>query len=154
MLLVALKTETHSEEALETIIHVWYSAKLQSSHFHQLQSSIRPLFQEVCAKIKNRPDGTLLGKTWTFGSKSLRITLSKEKWMLLLSFLEIPNGLSCCQADEIRKATTLADERKDYQDRNALLQKPPHRVCKQRFREDGILLPFAWPRRAFDTPNP
>ena len=154
MLLATLKIDKDPDEALETILHVWYSAKLQSSHLHQLQSSIRPLFQEVCTKIKNKPDGTILGKTWTFGSKSLRMTLSKEKWMLLPSYLEVPDGLSCSQADEIRKATTLAHERKDYQDRNTLLQKPPHRVCRQRFREDGILLPFARPRQAFDSPNP
>ena len=154
MLLAMLRIDTNPDEALETIIHVWYSAKVQSSHLHLLQSSIRPLFQAICAKVKNRPDGTLLGKTWTFGSKSLRVTLSKEKWMLLPSYLEVPNGLSCYQADKIRKAVTLAPERKDYQDRNTSLQKPPHRVCKQRFREDGILLPFARPRQEFDSPNP
>ncbi|RMZ87204.1 hypothetical protein DV736_g5572, partial [Chaetothyriales sp. CBS 134916] len=154
MLLAALKIDKDSDEDIETIIHVWYSAKLQSSHLNQLQSSIRPLFQEVCAKIQNKPNGTLLGKTWTFGSRSLRVTLSKEKWMLLPSFLKVPDGLSCSKADKIRRAITLAHERKDYQDRNIFLQKPPHRVCKLRFREDGILLLFAQPRQAFDTPNP
>jgi len=74
--------------------------------------------------------------------------------MLLPSFLDVPNGLSYSLADKIRNATTLAQERKDYQDRDALLQKPPHRVCKQRFREDRILLSFAQPRQAFNSPNP
>ncbi|KIW22047.1 hypothetical protein, variant [Cladophialophora immunda] len=153
MLLAALQIDKDPND-IETIIHVWYSAKLQSSRLRQLQSSILPLFQEVCVKIKSKPNGTLLGKTWTFGSRSLRVTLSKEKWMLLPSFLEVPNGLSCSLADKIRNLTTLAHERKDYRDRNTLLQKPPHRVCKQRFREDGILLSFAQPRQGFDSPNP
>jgi Domain of unknown function (DUF4470) len=154
MLLATLQPDKHPDEVLESIIHVWYSAKLQSSHLHHLQSSIGQLFQEVCAKIKHKPNGTLLGKTWIFGTKSLRVTLSKEKWMLLPSFLTVPDGLSCSLADEIRKATTLAPERKDYRDRNTLLQRPAHRVCKERFREDGILLSFARPRQAFDSPNP
>lgn len=154
MLLAALNIDKSPDEVLDTVIHVWYSAKLQTSHLCLLQSLVRPLFQEVCAKVENKPNGTLLGKTWTFGSKSLRVILSKEKWMLLPCFLEVPNGLSCSLADEIRKATTLAQGRKDYRDRDTLLQKPPHRVCKQRFREDGVLLSFAQPRQTFNSPNP
>jgi hypothetical protein len=154
MLLTALNIDKHPAEVLDTIIHVWYSAKLQTSHLFLLQSLVQPLFQEVCAKVEHKPNGTLLGKTWAFGSKSLRVILPKEKWMLLPSYLEVPNGLSCSLADKIRNATTLAQERKDYRDRDNLLQKPPHRVCKQRFREDGILAPFAQCRQAFDSPNP
>jgi hypothetical protein len=160
MLLAALQLDQiqdadNIEAGIETIIHLWYSAKLQSSQLRQLQSSILPLFQEVCVKIKDKPSGTILGNIWTFGSnKSLRVTLTKEKWMQLPCFLEIPTNLSCTRADDIRKATTLAPTRQDYRDRNLVLQKPVHRVCKHRFREDGILLPFAGSRQGFDCPNP
>ena len=154
MLLAMLAIDEVPARAIETVIHVWYSAKLQSSHLRLLQSHILPLFQDVCAKIKDKPDGTILGKTWTFGSKTLRATLSKEKWMLLPSFLELPEGLSCSQADQLRQAITLAPERHDYRDRNLLFQKPSHRVCKRRFREEGILLPFVHSREEFNVPNP
>ena len=128
MLLTLLKIDQDLDEALEAVIHLWYSVKLQSSHLHQLQLSIGPLFQEVCAKVKDKPDDALLAKTWTFGAKSLRVILSNDKWMLLPTFLEVLDGLSCNQADKIRKDITLAVERRDYRDRNIFMQKPPHRV--------------------------
>ena len=153
MLLLTLDAKD-TDQTLDTIIHIWYSAKIQLSHLYYLQSRIRPLLQEVCKEIANKPDGTLLGKTWTFGSQSLRLTLPREKWMLLPSYLEIPDGLSLSQANDIRKATTLAYERRDYRDRNTFLQRPPHRVCIQRFREERILLPFSLSRHEFNNPNP
>ena len=109
MLLTLLKIDQDLDEALEAVIHLWYSVKLQSSHLHQLQLSIGPLFQEVCAKVKDKPDDALLAKTWTFGAKSLRVILSNDKWMLLPTFLEVLDGLSCNQADKIRKDITLAE---------------------------------------------
>jgi len=58
-------------------------------------------------------------------------------------------------AKEIRKATTLAPERADYRDRWYFKETFPFtRVAKQRFQEDGLLLPFGHPRQGFDVPNP
>lgn len=154
MLLAIMKIDGNVYEVLETVIHLWYSAKLRSSELCYLQSTVKPLFEEVCVKIKDKPIDALLAKTWTFGLTSLRVTLSKKEWMLLPSYLEVPKDFSSTQADEIRRSITTAPQRKDYQDRHVLLQAPSHRVCKQRFREDGILLPFAYSRQAFDSPNP
>ncbi|KAK0323254.1 hypothetical protein LTR82_005614 [Friedmanniomyces endolithicus] len=44
--------------------------------------------------------------------------------------------------------------RRDNIDRGYLAQLPPHRVCKEKFRASGILLPFGESSEAFDVPNP
>lgn len=49
---------------------------------------------------------------------------------------------------------TLAPGRADYRDRWYFKDASPFmRVAKQRFREDGLLLPFGHPRIGFDIPN-
>lgn len=58
-------------------------------------------------------------------------------------------------AVQIRTAVTLAPERADYRDRWYYKEASPSmRIAKERFREDGLLLPFGHPRAAFDVPNP
>lgn len=54
----------------------------------------------------------------------------------------------------VRRATTLALERKNYVDRGLFNLPPAWRVGMMKFRKDGILLPFGVPRDDFDTPNP
>lgn len=92
MLLVLLPHYQGSDQVLETVIHLWYSAKIPSSYLHHIQSTILPLIQDVCAKVKDKAAGTILGKTWTFGDNYLRLVLSKEHWLLLPGYLEVPNG--------------------------------------------------------------
>lgn len=155
ILLVALVTED-MEQAVDCIIHVWYSALVRQTDIDLLNSSIRPLIEAICGKIAGKKPGTVLGKTWTFARGSFRLVLSIEQWHLLLSYFDVPNGLSSTQALQIRSAVTLADERRDYLDRARACKSGPllaHRICGQRFREDGILLPFGASREAFDTPN-
>lgn len=98
----------------------------------------------------------ILGKTWTFTSgNTLRLVLRKEDWLILQTYLDIPDGLTKEEASNIRAATTLALERADYRDRWYFKDQTPFiRLAKQRFREDGLLLPFGHPRLGFNIPNP
>jgi hypothetical protein len=153
-MLAAAQIDESDNDGVESLVHVWYSAKLQSTRLTQLQSLVRSLLQEVCAKIVLKTAGTLLGKAWKFGAKIAHTTLSKEHWILLPAFLEVPTSLSRAIADKLRIAIMLEPEWKDCRDRSWLAQRPAHRACKQRLHEDGMLLPFARPREAFDTPQP
>jgi hypothetical protein len=74
--------------------------------------------------------------------------------MRLLSYFEVPNGLSTSRAQEIRTAITMAPERQDYRDRRIAALPPAHRVCEIQFRKDGIFLPFGHPRDEWNEPNP
>lgn len=140
----------------EVLIHVWYSALFPSYVLSQLQDRVKPLIAEVCSKITHKPSSTTLGKTWKFSDgRTLRLVLKQKDWLRLADFLNVPEGLSVKDAAAIRRTVTLAPERLDYRDRWYFKEASPFmRIAKQRFQEDGILIPFGHSRRAFDTPNP
>ncbi|KAF5026431.1 hypothetical protein F66182_1496 [Fusarium sp. NRRL 66182] len=153
MLLVALTAEKQ-DEAIECIIHIWYSAFVRKPHLDMLNQRVRPLIEGVCNKTKDKPANSVLGKTWKFGQRSLRLVLEKSSWDRLLSFLEAPSELTTEKANEIRTAVTLAKSRVDYRDRSFLFLPCSHRVARYRFRQDGLLLPFGASRSEFQHPNP
>ena len=152
LLLVALRFSP--EVATPMMLHIWYSALVPAEMLRSLQHSVLPLIQKVCKKIQAKPAQSLLSKVWNFGTRSLRLVLTKEQWDRLPSYFEVPDGLSMAQAQAIRASTTLAPERKDYVDRALLTQPPTWRVCAMKFRKNGILLPFGSSCKELDTPNP
>lgn len=153
LLLIALVVD-NVDEAADSMIHVWYSTLIRKSDLDILQERVRPLIESVCDKIKSKAPGSRLGKTWTFGQRSLRLVLEKSSWDRLLLFMNIPEGLTAERANQIRTAVTLAESRKDYLDRHLLFQSPSGRIAKNRFRVDGLLLPFGARRDDFREPNP
>lgn len=74
--------------------------------------------------------------------------------MVVLLYLEIPLDFTPEQARKNRALVTLAPRRRDYHCGKYSLQQPAHRVCGERFRHDGILLPFGHSREPFQIPNP
>ncbi|OBT41478.1 hypothetical protein VE00_07576 [Pseudogymnoascus sp. WSF 3629] len=87
--------------------------------------------------------------------QTLRLVLKKKDWLRFQEFCDIPDGLTPENAAKIRRAVTLAPERADYRARWYYKDASPSmRIAKQRFREDGLLLPFGHPRGDFDVPNP
>lgn len=153
ILLVALVT-VDVDQAAECIIHIWYSALLRDSDVDIIEKQVRPMIEAVCHKTEGKPGSNLLAKTWTFEHRSLRLVLQKRAWDALLCFVDCRRGLKADEAHAIRKAVTLAEDRKDYRDRNLSFQRNFHRVALTRFREDGLLLPFGTPRADFKHPNP
>ncbi|KAM0234889.1 hypothetical protein ACHAPO_006253 [Fusarium lateritium] len=153
LLLVALTAEG-KDETIDCMIHVWYSAFIRKSDIDILNQRVRPLVEDVCDKIRSKSASTLLGKTWTFGRRSLRLVLTKPSWEGILSFMKVPDGLTTEKANTIRTDVTLAESRVDYRDRSFLFLPHAHRVARQQFREDGLLLPFGTCRSEFQLPNP
>jgi hypothetical protein len=140
----------------EALIHVWYSALIPSSILSHLQDRVKPMIADVCSRIANKPPNTILAKTWDLSAgRTLRLVLKKEDWLKLPDFLDIPHDMTLGDAAQIRRTVTLAPERADYRDRWYFKDASPFmRIAKQRFQEDGLLLPFGHPRLAFDVPNP
>lgn len=140
----------------EALIHVWYSALIPSSILSRLQDKVKPMITDVCSRIANKPPNTVLAKMWEFSAgRTLRLVLKEEDWLKLPEFLDIPEDMTSGDAAQIRTAVTLAPERTDYRDRWYFKDASPFmRIAKQRFREDGLLLPFGHPRIAFNIPNP
>ncbi|PQE06221.1 MYND finger family protein [Rutstroemia sp. NJR-2017a BBW] len=141
-------------EAADMMLHVWYSAFITESIMGNLQNRVLPLFEDVCSKIQSRPEDSLQSKTWSFGTQTLSLVLPKKSWDRLPSYLKVPEGLSKTKAQDLMMETTLAPSRRDYIERAFFTRPPAWRVCAQKFRKDGILLPFGQSRKEFTVPNP
>lgn len=153
LLLIAFLAETKAQ-AVDCMIHLWYSAMLSSDHIELLSGPVRKVVEDVCSSIAGNPANHHFAKTWQFGSSSLRLVLTKEQWLFLLASCTVRGSLDSHDAQRIRTNVTMAHDRRDYRDR-ALFRCPPiQRVCQTRFREDGMLLPFGKSRTAFTHPNP
>lgn len=153
MLILLLAVEDKAT-AVDCVLHVWYSAQIEKSHVELLDTTVRPLIEDMCQKIAKKPEDILLAKTWSWGTKSIRLVLSKRAWEATLSYISLPTGLSSQRAHDLRLAVTLAPQRKDHVDRYLFTQTPTQRVCVMKYRRDGILLPFGNSRKSYDVPNP
>jgi hypothetical protein len=154
--------ETHSTDETdvgsiaEALIHLWYSAFLTVELNSNFRLRVLPFFTEVCEKTKNEKMHATIEKTWKFTiGCTVRLVLRREQWIRLSQYFKIPESISQEAAHSIRTATVLAPERVDYRDRWHYKDlSPPVRVAKQRFREDGLLIPFGYSRGGFVIPNP
>lgn len=153
ILLIALVVDAF-DEAVDCMLHVWYSAFIRKSDLDILQQRIRPLISSTCETLKHKAPDKVLSKKWIYGQRSLRLVLNKSSWDRLLSFMDVPEGLTMERAQKLRKEVCLAESRRDYLERHLLVQTPSGRIAKTRFREDGLLLPFGSPREEFHEPNP
>lgn len=154
ILLLLFFTIDDPEVAAEHAVHVFYSALLKKSCYNMARQKIRRLIREVCDKIAGRPAGALVGKTWKFGQRDLRLVLSKESWFKLLSFFDVPRNLTKDKAQRVRSRIVSAPERVDFVDRHLANQPAAHRASIVKFRSDGLLLPFGSSRTDFEIPNP
>lgn len=77
LLLVALVVEDQ-DEAVDCLLHVWYSAFVRQSDLNLLSDRIRGLIQDVYVKIANETAETVLRKPG-IGSPSLCLELTREK---------------------------------------------------------------------------
>ena len=142
------------QPAAEMMIHIWYSALIPQALLASLREKVLPLLEDVRSKIHTKASNILFSKKWEFGSSTLQLVLKRDQWVMLPSYLDVPEGLSASKAQQVRKAATMAAERKDYLDRWLCAQLPELRVSKMNFRTHGILLPFGSSKKPFDTPNP
>lgn len=153
LLLISLTAE-ETKEAVDCMIHILYSAFIRENHLNILQGKLRVLVADVVQKIVNKPVKSLQAKTWSFGSRNLRLVFTKGIWCKLLERLDVPMNLTAQKAHQVRTAITLAPSRRDYRERRYMCLLPAHRLSQERYRTDGILLPFGASRAQFDTPNP
>ncbi|KAF7188355.1 Zinc finger MYND domain-containing protein 10 [Pseudocercospora fuligena] len=153
MLLIMLSAEDRGS-SIQTTIHLWYSAFLRQKYMDFLGSKIRPLVQDVVSNITSKASDVLCGKTWAWNKSTLRVELTKARWIQLLAFFDVPPGLSTAKAHQARKAVNLASSRIDYRERRLLCHRPAHRVVDMRYGEDGVFAPFGYSREEFTVPNP
>ncbi|KAJ5356800.1 hypothetical protein N7517_011409 [Penicillium concentricum] len=144
------------EDISEALIHLWYSSFITERVLGHLQKRVIPLISDACDEASTLQPGALMSKTWHFPPrKSLRVELRREEWLRVKEFCEVPETLTYEKARATRVSVTLAPQRTDYRERWHFKElSPPVRVARQQFREDGLLLPFGYPRIGFHIPNP
>jgi hypothetical protein len=140
--------------AVPMIIHLWYSTALPHTMVDDLQVKVLPLIQDVCTKIKNKSDGSILAKEFDFDGNKLRVTLTKKEWFSLADYFMVLRSVSLEKSREIRCGVTLAPERIDHRERAMLNWTRALRTVDVQFRQEGVLLPFGCFEAVFDTPNP
>ena len=140
----------------EALVHIWYSAFISGSLIASLKHRVGSLLHDSRTHTTETAHAGMIRKIWTFPrSKVLAITLPKDKWPLVIEYLEVPDGLTEQSAKEIRASVVMSQERADYRDRWFFKDATPSmRLAKQKFRSDGLLLPFGHPRIDFNVPNP
>ncbi|PYI28678.1 hypothetical protein BP00DRAFT_480748 [Aspergillus indologenus CBS 114.80] len=153
LLLIALVVDDPNE-AIDCIIHLWYSALVRESDIRVLSDRIRPLIQDVCNTRIDHGPSVPLSKTWTFGPCSLSITLARAVWSRLLSYCNIPSDLTAASAQKIRTEQVFGASEKDLHEEHMIFLSPRQRLAYHKFRQDGLLLPFGHPRDDFVQPNP
>ncbi|KAI1736358.1 hypothetical protein F4680DRAFT_461244 [Xylaria scruposa] len=152
--LLIMLVEDDPSVAAEFMLHVWYSALITELCYDLLQKKLKPIVEDVCNKIAGKPCKNLFGKTWDFRGNSLRLVLTQEAWMKLLSYFDVPGGMTKETAHTIRQAVVNAPSRVDYVDRAILVQSPSMALGMIKYRNEGVLIPFGQPREAFIIPNP
>ena len=73
---------------------------------------------------------------------------------MLQSYVELADGITVDAAAKVRTNVTLAPVRVDYHHRRAIKQVQGFRAPTEKFRKDGMLLPFGASRSGFNVPNP
>lgn len=142
------------DTAVPLIIHIWYSAFIPAVMLQILQSIILPMIAPVIDDMKDKADGSLHWAMFKFRNRELRLTLTKEQWMLLPTYFKVPEGLSREEAQKIRHRRNFAPEMLDFCERKFMMWTPAVRQDEMYFRKTGILLPQSASQVGIDTPNP
>ncbi|KAI0175856.1 hypothetical protein GGR52DRAFT_538469 [Hypoxylon sp. FL1284] len=152
LLLLLLLEEKDPVKAAENVIHLWYSAFMPESLRQVLQGRLFLIIESVCIRAADKANDAIVSNTWTFGSRSLQVALTKHQWYLLLK-LVISKPPPLEQAQRSRRKVMLAKRATDWRERYYYSQTPGARASSQKFKEEGILLPFGTPRAIFTVPN-
>ena len=150
LLLISLKVA--HEDAVDLMLHLWYSARLTNRMENLLETKIQPLIAYVVEKIATKSDNVIHAKTWTVNKSSIAVRLYKHQWGLILKLLTSKPPTAITEAN--RTFVTLNESRKDHRQRHYYNMTPPMRLCAQKLRATGILLPFSNYAGEFVATNP
>jgi len=142
-------------EAADTMLHLWYSARLRPATIRLLQSKIKPAIDDVCRKIAKkyptRSSGTIMTKTIEYEGTKLKLRLRKSHWKNLEQILrfDLEPEKAHLQRDNAMKNDIHLDLRHAFW----LRQKSTRRVADAHFMETGILAPFSEDVQQYTVPN-
>ncbi|KAI9670303.1 MAG: hypothetical protein M1831_006517 [Alyxoria varia] len=141
------------EDCLDTVIHLWYSARLKPSHVDAVKAHVRPIVADVVDKIQNQGASQMLSKKMKLtGGNTLRVILKRDQWMQLLSKLDSEPPAAVAK----QSRDTMLSARIDHHDRALFeIRRNLHQRCsRNKFRHDGVLVPFGACADECTIPNP
>jgi hypothetical protein len=144
-------------EASELIVHLWYSASLPAPMWRVATETVIPLIKDFVNEIKEKPDSAPFTKLWTFGISSLRLTMERKKWEILLDMVDPKSPPILALREQSRKAAMRGPGSQYWQDKyqQSLFRLPRFsRLVEMRYIETGVLMPFGSTSTRFDTTNP
>lgn len=139
------------DEAPETMLHVWYSARLTPNIANTLREKVKPMIADVVRKIQDKKDTIILSKTWTCGNASVSVRLNKPQWIFVLKMLE--TEMTVEMTENKRKHIMLHKDRLDFRERRWWNFLGAMRYSEHKLLETGILLPFGYCIDDFTYPN-
>lgn len=152
ILLIAILVSNESE-AIDCMIHIWYSAFLKPRHL-SIMSAVRKQLLNFDGDAAGFFSDEVFSGTFGLEARSLRIELCKSHWDELLGFLEPTDALSYKEASRLRHATIVpGPDSIDIIHRKMYAQPPSRRVCEDFFSKDGVLLPLSHSRADHTVPN-
>lgn len=138
--------------ASEIMLHIWYSARLKPHMLQAIREHVTPLVVDIVSKIKRKSKRVILSKTWTSGSKVLSARLYKDQWNFLLSMISEDRELA--ETERNRRHIMFNETRLDTREQRLCSLPPMRRLCSNRMRQSGVLLPFGSSLEVFRVPNP
>lgn len=138
--------------ASEVMLHIWYSARLKPYMLLAVREHVAPLIVDVVRKIKRSSKRVLLSKTWTFGSRIVSARLYKDQWTSLLAMISQNHDL--VDTEPNRRFIMFHETRLDTRERYLCSLTPMRRLCSDKTRRYGVLVPFGASLEGFRVPNP
>ncbi|KAF4549113.1 Hypothetical protein D9617_23g005280 [Elsinoe fawcettii] len=139
------------DDGIDTLIHVWYSARLRPDHVQQLDRHVKPIVDKILPFCSDKRSTEVAGITVKLGGTFFPIALTKNQWSYFAARLAVfpdPQQAAKSRSDVLNR-------HKDHLHNLYLaITKDCHRrEALEHFRERGILIPFGSSDKDFIVPN-
>ncbi|KAH7140702.1 hypothetical protein EDB81DRAFT_692084 [Dactylonectria macrodidyma] len=145
----------------ETVVHLWYSAKMPSSMVQHVEHVAGEILRIALADLEFLHENGRVPKDMPFpitlprgGSQgtTVEIDINRQQWWQVNKYLSRTKNVGKRDCKWFRER----DCRNYTESLASIKRRMTHaRVAgMKRWRADGLLLPYGHPREEFDTPNP
>lgn len=144
------------DDAVDAMIHLWYSAYLRPCHVRLLLERIRPFIADAARIVASQPQEAIFTRSMIKDDRGVRISLTADQWTQLLHYFDfaVENGVDEPRSADARNEVVASETFNDERDLILLRNSAHSRVGIMKFRQQGILQPFSHDSSDFTVPNP
>lgn len=141
----------------EAFVHLWYSAKLPKQTMDYIRSVVEGPLREAHRVVKyiaesTKTEGMIIPVKIPERSIPVRIHLTAPQWEEVMAFLDPPQRMTPSIAECVRNLDVA--KRPEMTDLMCAQLDGARAASMNRWRADGILLPYGHSRGLYDTLNP